>query len=140
VAELIKDKVGVEAKVVGYRVSGTVVVVRLEDEETKREVMRNKSKLKGENIFIENDLSWEERNVQWKINRWVKEQRRKGMDVKVGIGRVRVKGIWWAWGDVEREELRREGERKEDEKEGREDREGAAGGEGEEQKGGKRNF
>jgi len=52
------------------------VVVRLEDEETKKKVMRNKSRLKGENIFIENDLSWEERNVQGKINWWVKEQKR----------------------------------------------------------------
>jgi len=96
-------------RVIGCRESGTVVVIKLEDEETKKTVMRNKSRLKGENIFIENDLSWEERNVQGRINRWVKEQRRKGMEVKIGIGRVRVKGIW-AWGDVEREERRRERE------------------------------
>jgi len=35
--------------------------------------MRNKFRLKGENIFVENDLSWEEKNIQVKINKWVKE-------------------------------------------------------------------
>jgi len=70
-----------------------VEVVRLESEEEKKEVMRNKYRLKGENIFIKNDLSWEERNVQVKINRWVKKQKMKGLEVKVGVGRVRVKGV-----------------------------------------------
>jgi len=111
-AELIKNKLDVEARVLGCRESGAVVVVRLEDEETKKMVMRNKNRLKGEKIFIENDLSWEDRNVQGRINWWVKEQRRKGMEVKVGIGRVRVKGIWWAWGDRKgrKEERTREAE------------------------------
>lgn len=47
-------------KTEGYRVSGTVVVVKLENEDKKKEIMSNKNKLKGERIFIENDLSWEE--------------------------------------------------------------------------------
>jgi len=51
-----------------------------------------KSKLKGERIFIENDLSWKERNIQDRINTWAKE-REKGLEVKVGLDRVRVKGF-----------------------------------------------
>jgi len=54
---LIKEKMCVETKVTGYRESGTVLVIRLKSEEEKREVMRNKFRLKGENIFVENDLS-----------------------------------------------------------------------------------
>lgn len=30
----------------------------------KLEIMRNKNKLRGGKIYIENDLSWEERKVQ----------------------------------------------------------------------------
>jgi len=56
--------------------------------------MQNKFRLKWESIFIENDLSWEGRNVQMRINRWVKEQEGKGLEIKVGVGRMRVKGIW----------------------------------------------
>jgi len=52
-------------------------VVRLESEKRKKEIMRNKYKLKGEQIFIETDLSWEERNTQAKINNWAKEQKKK---------------------------------------------------------------
>jgi len=54
---LIKDELCVDAKMMGCRESGAVVVVRLENEEEKKEVMQNKFRLKGESIFIENDLS-----------------------------------------------------------------------------------
>jgi len=33
-----------------------VVIIKLEIEEIKKEVMKNKYKLKGDKIFIENDL------------------------------------------------------------------------------------
>lgn len=59
--------------------------VTLESEKVKKEVMRNKFKLKGEKIFIKNDLSWEERKIQDKINRWAKTER-KGAG---GKGRIR---------------------------------------------------
>lgn len=39
--------------------------------------MRNKFKLKGEKIFIKNDLNWEERKIQDKINRWAKTERKR---------------------------------------------------------------
>jgi len=59
-------------------------------------------------------LSWEERNIQVKINKWVKEQKGKGLEVKIGIGRVRIKGVWRSWADMEMEEVG--GEREEDKK------------------------
>lgn len=58
-----------------------MIIVRLEDVESK-EIMRNKFKLKGEKIFIENYLSWEKRKIQERINRWVKKQREKSLEVK----------------------------------------------------------
>jgi len=45
-----------DAKVVGCKESGAVVV-KMKSEEEKREVMRNKFRLKGKSIYIENDLS-----------------------------------------------------------------------------------
>lgn len=65
---MIKTKLGVDMKAIGYRVSGTVVV-KLENKEKKKEIMINKSKLKGEKIFIKHNLSWEERKIQEKMNR-----------------------------------------------------------------------
>jgi len=110
----------------------------LESDEEEKEIMRNKHKLKGVRIFIENDLSWEERNIQVKINSWVKEQRRKELEVKVEIGRIRVKGLWKTWADVEKEKLM--GERKEDENRKGEE-EGEEGDDGrKKEEGGDKNF
>jgi len=74
----LKTKMKVDCRIVGCRESGAVVVIRLESEEEKRKVMRNKHRLKRERIFIEIDLSWEKRNVQVRINSWAKEQKKKG--------------------------------------------------------------
>jgi len=50
--------------------------------------MKNKYTLKGERIFIENDLSWEERKIQEKMNRG-KETKRQGK----GKSRIRKSEI-----------------------------------------------
>lgn len=71
-----------------------MIVARIENEEKKEEIMANKNRLRGERIFIKNDLSWEERKVQERINRWAKEKRNRGEDIKIGFGKVRVRGIW----------------------------------------------
>lgn len=47
IEEFINEKLGVETKALWCRKSGRVVVARLESEEKKKEVMKNKSKLKG---------------------------------------------------------------------------------------------
>jgi len=46
VTDLIKEKLCVDAKIVACRESGTVIMVKMENEEEKREVMRNKFRLK----------------------------------------------------------------------------------------------
>lgn len=69
------------------------MVVKLENEEKRKEVIINKRKLKGNNIFIENDLSWEKRKLQEKMGRWAREKRKERMEIKIGRGRVRVAEI-----------------------------------------------
>lgn len=97
----LKERLGVSCKVEYIRISGPVIVARIENKEKKNEIMTNKSKLKGTNFFIENDLSWEERKRQKSINRWAREQRGKGEEVKIGVGRVKVRGIWRKWEEME---------------------------------------
>jgi len=53
-----------------------------------------KNKLKEDSLFIENDLSFEERKIQEKLSRWAKEERSKGMEIKIGRGRARYRGKW----------------------------------------------
>lgn len=75
-------------------------------------MMRNKFKLKGEKIFIENNLSWEKRKIQEKINRQIKKQKEKSLEVKVGLARVRMKEVWRTWAEMEKEDQERVNRRK----------------------------
>jgi len=103
VKELIRNKVGVECEVKDLRKSGPVFVAKIEGENKKREIMMNKYKLKGERMFIENDLTYEERKVQEKLGKWAREKRAGGMVVKIGRGRVKVGSRWINWEEIERE-------------------------------------
>lgn len=103
VGRWIKEKIGVEVKVTDCRSSGNCLIATLDREEMKSEVMRNKSKLRGEKFFIENDLTWDERKVQERIYRWAKQEREKGIFIKVGFARVQIRGVWRKWEKIEKE-------------------------------------
>lgn len=61
VQEFLKERLKVECRIDKYWVSGAVIVAKIENEEKKKEITANKNRLKGERVFIKNDLSWEER-------------------------------------------------------------------------------
>lgn len=92
ISEFIKEKMEIEVEIVSCRKSGKVLVTKLKDWQMKSKEMENKIKLKGGRIFIENDLTWQERKTQEKINKWAKEEREKGKEVKIGFARVRIGG------------------------------------------------
>lgn len=81
--EFLKRELNTEGNITQVRISGKVLIAKLNTEEEKREIMKKKNRLKGGSIFIENDLSWEERKVQERINTWAKLQRGKGKDIKI---------------------------------------------------------
>lgn len=58
-------------------ISGKVIIVKTGNEEMKKEMMLNKNKLKGEKIFIENDLSWEEKIDKKRYTNRQKNKERK---------------------------------------------------------------
>lgn len=68
------------------KLSGKIIIACMEKKEDRIEVFRNKFRLKGENIFVEHDLSWEERNIQEEIAVWVKGEKEKRYTHKIGIG------------------------------------------------------
>jgi len=65
--------------------------------------MQKKNKLSGGIIFIENNLTWEERKIQREISVWVKQQRAKEKRIKIGYGKIRVNGEWKYWNDIVKE-------------------------------------
>lgn len=54
-------------KVTKCRVSGNTIVATIENGEEKNRILKIKGLLGGKKIFIENDLTWEERKIQKKI-------------------------------------------------------------------------
>ncbi|XP_031777959.1 golgin subfamily A member 6-like protein 6 [Nasonia vitripennis] len=108
VEKLIEEKLGTEVKVETARIGGgrsrvdRVVIAKLRSEEEKRKVMKNKSKLRGTNIYIEHDLSYEEKRKQKEIKRWCMEKQRKGWNIRIGIGRVAIDGQWIRWEEEDR--------------------------------------
>lgn len=107
IEEWMREKLGVKQKVEaaekrrmgtnkeGKKIEG--VLVKLQDVEKKREVMVNRKNLKGTNIFIDDDLTKKEREIQKKIRERAEEERKKGNKVKIGYQKLEVNGAWLKW-------------------------------------------
>lgn len=94
VEKFIERIMDVTIKVTRYRVSGNVIVATIENGKEKDKIMRRKGRLGEKKIFIENDLTWEERKIREKIWEWVKVERKKGRSVKIGYASVKIEGRW----------------------------------------------
>lgn len=81
------------------------MVVKVGSEEEKSRIMQNKWKLKGSDIWLNDDLSWEERRIRWKIMQVAKNEQEEGRKVRIGQGRLWIDGKWWTW-DEEKGDLR----------------------------------
>lgn len=110
--EEVMKRLGVEVKAeeirkieLGGKKKGNLLIVKVGSEEEKRRVMQNKWKLKGGDIWIEEDLTWEERKIKWMIRRVAWKEEAEGRRVRVGQGKVWIEGVWWVW-DEWRGELR----------------------------------
>ncbi|EZA53829.1 hypothetical protein X777_06703 [Ooceraea biroi] len=114
VQELLWEKLKVQCRVGYIRKSGQVLIVKIESEEEKQDILANKNRLKGDRIFVEHDLTWEERKRQEEIKKWAIEQRYKGKEIKIGFGKVRVEGKWIWWEEmIGKSEEGEEGKKKE---------------------------
>lgn len=52
-----------------------VITAKIENEAKERKIMYNKNKLRGEKIYIEHNLSWDERKKQETIGNELKRKR-----------------------------------------------------------------
>lgn len=49
-----------------------------------------------------------EKRTQEQTTKWAEERRAKGEEIKVGFGRVKVKGIWENWSEIKQRGRERE--------------------------------
>lgn len=100
VEQLLDSKLGVKSKIVwaahrGY--NENIIVARLENLEMKKEIFTNKAKLRGSDIFIEEDMTRTEREIQRRVVAAAREERKKGKVVKIGFHKISVDGKWYNW-------------------------------------------
>lgn len=99
----IKDKIKL-VHTAGFE-GKEITIVELDEWKTKEKIMKEKSKLRGEKIYIDHDMTREEREVQRKIRMRAREEKEAGRIVKVGYRKIFIGGIQWVWNE-EVEELR----------------------------------
>lgn len=74
-----------------------MVVARLRSREQKKQIMGRKGKLKGRRVKIEDDLTWGERKMKWRIEETAETERKKGNRMWMGYGKIRINEQWWRW-------------------------------------------
>jgi len=111
--EKILKEIGAEVKVesmrrmnVGREERGEMVWVRVEKEEDKKTIWEKKRNLKGKKVWIEEDLTWKEREIRRRLGVMAVEERKKGKYAWVEGDRIKIEGEWWRW-DEERKGLER---------------------------------
>lgn len=64
-----------------------------------------KKTLKGRKERIEDDRTWKERRMMWKLGQIAGKESSKGKRVIVRYGKIWIEGKWWRW-DEERDRLK----------------------------------
>lgn len=60
----------------GKEEKGKMVIVRLKSEEDKKKILENERKLKGKEIWIEEDQTFKERKMKWRLRQLAGEEKR----------------------------------------------------------------
>ena len=107
--KLIREKLDIEPKIKQIETVGrseNIFKMEIDSLQNKIVIMRNKHKLKGQGIYIEDDLSKTERNIQYEIRRAAKEERERGKTVKVAYRKMIVGDDVYRWEELESKLIR----------------------------------
>lgn len=63
-------------------------ILKVGSEEEKKNVMRNKGRLRGKEIWIEEHLTWEERKYRWKMRQIARKEEAEGRRTKIGQRKI----------------------------------------------------
>lgn len=97
IRDIIKEKMGLSVYIGRIRAIGGGLVVELESMENKREIMKNKKCLKGLEIWIDDDLTDREKEIQAWLVQLKEEERGLGVEVILGHQKAKVQGVWYIW-------------------------------------------
>ena len=78
-----------------------IVRVTFDKFEDKLKIVKNKAKLRGQDTYIDSDLTKGEREIQNSLRQRAREERAKGdTEVRVGYQKIWLRGQWVSWNDL----------------------------------------
>lgn len=105
VREFMEREFGITDGIEKMEITGNkrreVTVVKLKDWKTKMKVMKEKGKLGRKKIYIDHDMTREEREVQRIIRERANKERREGKKVKVGYRKLDIEEKRFVWKNEE---------------------------------------
>ena len=103
----LRAELGFEGEVSAARKVGknrNVIVAKIDTFKNKQEIMKNKTKLTNKPIFINNDMTVKERDIQRILRNRAREEREEGKEVRVGYKTIRIADKQFRW-DEERQQI-----------------------------------
>lgn len=101
VEQFIKNELKVEACIkTAYAANNGIVIAEVENFDKKMEIMENKGKLhniRNQRVYINNDYTKKESEIQRVIRNKAKEEVANGNKVKIGYQKITINGITWRW-------------------------------------------
>lgn len=106
VENFIQNSLQVSVKVrnaftIGKQEEKKVTVAEISTFTEKLAIMKNKARLKGNNIYIEDDLTKEEQQIQTAIKKVAREEREKGKKTQIGYRKLKVNNVQYEWSNEE---------------------------------------
>lgn len=77
------------------------ILVKLDSLEAKKNIMTRKKQLKGTNIYIDDDWTKTEKEIQRRIREAARNEEEKGNRVRTGYMKIAVNGKWSKWNETE---------------------------------------
>lgn len=102
IVKFIKEEMKIDVKVKSmYKIGPEACVVAINSWEEKLEILKNKYKLKGTKVYINNDLTKKERQIQIEISRTAKLENENGNRTRIGYQKLTINGKQWVWNKTE---------------------------------------
>lgn len=99
IKKVVRENLEVEPNIQRIQRAPGGPIVTLGSMDIKKAVMTRKGGLRGLDIWIDDDLTTREKEVQDWLREEACRKREEGRAVRIGYQKIRIDGTWWIWND-----------------------------------------
>jgi len=100
--KMIEEELNVRVKAKkAYKIGPSKCILEMNEWTDKVKILKEKGRLRGKHMFIDSELTLKEREIQKKIRDVAREERKKGIRVKVRYQRLEMDGKTLEWDNKE---------------------------------------